>query len=411
MAKTSMSIQQWMRKGLDEHGPDLLREMVALFSQALMSADVESLCGAAYGERSEERTNRRNGYRVRPWDTRVGTIPLQIPKLREGSYFPDWLLQSRRRAERALISVVAECYVRGVSTRRVEGLVQTLGIERLSKSQVSEMSKSLDELVEDFRSRPLEGSYPFLWLDATVVKSREGGRIVNVSVVTAIGVHEEGHREILGLDVVTTEDGAGWLAFLRSLVSRGLSGVVCVTSDAHSGLRDAIEATLSGASWQRCRTHFMTNLLTKVPKAAQNAVATLVRSIFAQPDAASVRQQFCHVAEQLEERFPDATKKLEDAEEEILAFTAFPKSVWKQTWSNNPLERLNKEIKRRTNVVGIFPNRDAIVRLVGAVLAEQNDEWAICRRYMSVGSLERAQQLALNPAPLPETEELIAATA
>jgi transposase-like protein len=295
-----MSSQQFLRKGLEEHGPDLLREMVALFSQALMSADVESLCGAGYRERSDDRVNRRNGYRVRPWDTRVGTIPLQIPKLRVGSYFPDWLLQSRRRAERALISVVAESYVRGVSTRRVEGLVQTLGIERLSKSQVSEMSKSLDELVEDFRSRPLEGSYPFLWLDATVLKSREGGRIVNLPLVTAIGVHEEGHREILGLDVVTTEDGAGWLAFLRSLVSRGLSGVVCVTSDAHSGLRDAIEAALPGASWQRCRTHFMTNLLTKVPKAAQNAVATLVRSIFAQPDAVSVRRQFRHVAEQLE---------------------------------------------------------------------------------------------------------------
>lgn len=411
MTKTSMSSQQFLRKGLEEHGPDLLREMVALFSQALMSADVESLCGAAYRERSEGRTNRRNGYRERPWDTRVGTIPLQIPRLREGSYFPDWLLQSRRRAERALIAVVAECYVRGVSTRRVEGLVQTLGIERLSKSQVSEMSKSLDEHVEDFRNRPLEGSYPFVSLDATVLKSREGGRVVNVSVVVAIGVHEEGYREILGVDVVTSEDGASWLAFLRSLVSRGLSGVVCVTSDAHSGLRDAIEATLVGASWQRCRTHFMTNLLTKVPKTAQNAVATLVRSVFAQPDAASVRKQCRYVADQLEERFPDATHKLEEAEEEILAFTAFPKSVWKQIWSNNPLERLNKEIKRRTNVVGIFPNREAIVRLVGAVLAEQNDEWAICRRYMSLGSLEQVQQLALNPIPLTETEELIAVNA
>ena len=273
------------------------------------------------------------------------------------------------------------------------------------------MSKSLDELVEDFRSRPLEGSYPFLWLDATVVKSREGGRVVNVAVVVAIGVHEEGHREILGLEVVTSEDGAGWLAFLRSLLSRGLGGVGCVISDAHPGLRDAIEATLPGSSWQRCRTHYLTNLLTTVPKAAQNAVATLVRSIFAQPDAASVRQQFGHVADQLEERFPDAARKLEEAEEEILAFTAYPKSVWRQIWSNNPLERLNKEIKRRTNVVGIFPNREAVIRLIGAVLAEQNDEWAITRRYMSAGALEQAQQLALTPAPLPETEELLAPTA
>ena len=412
MAKASMSIQDWMRKGLEEHGGDLLREMVAVFSQLLMSADVDAICGAAYGERSGERVNRRNGYRERSWDTRVGTIPLQIPKLREGSYFPDWLLQIRRRAERALVSVVAECYVRGVSTRRVEGLVQTLGIERMSKSQVSEMCKSLDQHVEDFRNRPLEGAYPFLWLDATVVKSREGGRIVNVAVLAAVGVHEEGHREILGLEVVTSEDGAGWLAFLRSLVSRGLSGVVCVTSDAHEGLKGAIEATLPGASWQRCRTHFMTNLLTKVPKTAQDAVATLVRSIFAQPDRDSVHRQHQRVVEQLDERFPEPAQMLDEAAAEILTFADFPKTIWKQIWSNNPQERLNKEIKRRTHVVGIFPNRKAIIRLVGAVLAEHNDEWAIARRYMSLGLLEQAQQLALSTTPLlDETEELIAVNA
>jgi transposase-like protein len=387
MAKTSMTPKDWIRKGLEEYGQDLLQEMVAVFCQALMHADVERLCGAPYGTRSPERVNQRNGYRPRTWDTRVGTLELAIPKLREGSYFPGWLLEPRRRAERALVSVVAECYVRGVSTRRVEGLVQTLGIERLSKSQVSEMAKSLDELVEDFRHRPLEGTYPFVWLDAMVLKSREGGRVVNVALVLAVGVNEDGKREILGLDVVTTEDGAGWLAFLRSLVSRGLHGVASVTSDAHPGLKDAIAATLPGASWQRCRTHFMTNLLTRVPKAAQSAVATLVRSIFLQPDPEAVWSQHEQVTAQLAERFAQAAALLEEAAEEVLAFTAFPKAVWTQIWSNNPQERLNKEIRRRTDVVGIFPNREAILRLVGAVLAEQNDEWAIARRYMSCGAI------------------------
>jgi transposase-like protein len=406
-----MTPKDWVRKGLETHGEDLLREMVAVFCQALMHADVESLCGAPYGERSPERVNQRNGYRPRGWDTRVGTLELAIPKLREGSYFPDWLIEPRRRAERALVSVVAECYVRGVSTRRVEGLVQTLGIERLSKSRVSEMAKSLDEHVEDFRHRPLEGSYPFLWLDALVLKSREGGRVVNVAVVVAVGVNDDGKREILGVDVVTTEDGAGWLAFLRSLVSRGLEGVACVTSDAHPGLKDAIAATLPGASWQRCRTHFMTNLLTRIPKAAQSAVATLVRSIFLQPDADAVWAQQSQVAEQLEERFPRAAQLLEEAAEEVLAFTAFPKAVWTQIWSNNPQERLNKEIRRRTDVVGIFPNREAILRLVGAVLAEQNDEWTIARRYMSRGAITTVCSMNPSTQALTAKEVQLAVTA
>lgn len=411
MTEMSMTPKEWVRKGLETHGEDLLREMVAVFCQVLMDADVEGHCGAAYGERSPERVNQRNGYRPRSWDTRVGTLELAIPKLREGSYFPDWLIEPRRRAERALVSVVAECYVRGVSTRRVEGLVQTLGIERLSKSRVSEMAKSLDEHVEDFRHRPLEGSYPFLWLDALVLKSREGGRVVNVAVVVAVGVNDDGKREILGVDVVTSEDGAGWLAFLRSLVSRGLEGVACVTSDAHSGLKDAIAATLPGASWQRCRTHFMTNLLTRIPKAAQSAVATLVRSIFLQPDAEAVWAQQSQVAEQLEERFPRAAELLEEAAEEVLAFTAFPKAVWTQIWSNNPQERLNKEIRRRTDVVGIFPNREAILRLVGAVLAEQNDEWTIARRYMSRGAITTVCSIKTPTQALPAKEVQLAVTA
>jgi transposase-like protein len=322
----------------------------------------------------------------------VGTIELAVPKLREGSYFPDWLLSSRRRAEQALVSVIADCYLAGVSTRRVEKLVQQLGIDRISKSQVSRLASSLDEIVEDFRTRPLDGApYPYLTLDALVVKCREGGRTVNVCAVHAVGVNRDGYRESLGLDVVTSEDGTAWLVFLRSLVARGLRGVRLATSDAHPGLVDAIAATLPGAAWQRCRTHFMRNLLTRVPKSAQSFVATMVRTIFAQPDAASVWDQHTRVVEQLTERFPAAAELLAEAATDVLAFTGFPKEHWKQIWSNNPQERLNKELRRRTDVVGIFPNRDAVIRLVGSVLAEQHDEWAVVRRYMSSESLAKAR--------------------
>src|SRR5271169_6557013 len=370
-----MDALDWLRKHLDEEGADLLREMVRAFAERLMGAEVESLCAAGYGEVSNERVNSRNGYRPRDFDTRVGSIELAIPRLRQGSYFPDWLLEPRRRAERALTQVVAECYVRGVSTRRVEGLVKTLGIESLSKSQVSRMAKELDAEVAAFRNRPLDaGPYTYVWLDAMVQKVREAGRICNVAVVIATGVNAEGHREVLGLEVITTEDGAGWLAFLRGLVARGLNGTALVISDSHHGLVDALRSTL-GSTWQRCRTHFMRNLLTRVPKSAQAMVATLVRTIFAQPDAEQVWAQHARVVEQLAQKFPDAAP-------DVLAFSAFPKEHWKQIWSNNPQERLNKELRRRTEVVGIFPNRDAVVRLVGSVLAEQHDEWAVTRRYM-----------------------------
>ncbi|MGH7722562.1 MAG: IS256 family transposase, partial [Candidatus Dormibacteria bacterium] len=327
----------WFRKQVEAADADLLREMISTFAGALMSAEADALCGAPYGERTSERVNTRNGYRERSWDTRAGTIDLAIPKLRQGSYFPDWLLEARRRSERALVAVVAECYVRGVSTRRVEGLVQTLGIERLSKSQVSVMAKELDEMVESFRDRPLDpAGYPYVWVDALTQRVREGGRIVNVCAVIATGVTADGKREILGVDVVASEDGAAWTAFLRGLVARGLTGVRLVISDAHEGLKGAIAATLDGASWQRCRTHFMRNLLTRVPKSAQPAVATIVRSIFAQPDAATTWAQLHRVIEQLEEKFPKAAAMLADAAEEILAFTAFPKEHWRQIWSNNP---------------------------------------------------------------------------
>jgi putative transposase len=401
----TMDVSGWLRKQLEQASPDLLRAMVQEMAEALMGAEADALCGAGYGERSPERVNRRNGYRERPWDTRVGSIELAVPKLREGSYFPEWLLQPRRRAEQALVSVVADAYLAGVSTRRVEKLVQQLGIDRMSKSQVSRLAKSLDQIVEDFRTRPLDGApYPYLTLDALVVKCREGGRTVNVCVVHAVGVNHEGFRESLGLDVVTAEDGAAWLAFLRSLVARGLVGVRLATSDAHPGLVDAIAATLPGAAWQRCRTHFMRNLLTRVPKSAQSFVATMVRTIFAQPDAATVHEQHARIVDQLQTRFPEAAALLDEAAPDLLAFTSFPKEHWRQLWSNNSLERLNKEIRRRSDVVGIFPDRPSVIRLVGAVLAEQHDEWAVARRYMSAESITKA----LTDAPSDEPEEVIA---
>jgi len=403
----TMDVSGWLRKQLEEASPDLLRAMVKDMAEALMSADADAVCGAGYGERTPERVNRRNGYRERDWDTRVGSIELALPKLREGSYFPDWLLQPRRRAEQAFVSVIADAYLAGVSTRRVEKLVQQLGVERMSKSQVSRLAQSLDQIVEDFRTRPLDGApYAYVTLDALVIKCREGGRTVNVCVVHAVGVNKEGFRESLGLDVVTSEDGAAWLAFIRGLVARGLAGVRLVSSDAHPGLVDAIAATLPGAAWQRCRTHFMRNLLTRVPKSAQGFVATMVRTIFAQPDAATVHEQHGRIVDQLEQRFPEAAALLEEAGPDLLAFASFPKEHWRQLWSNNSLERLNKEIRRRTDVIGIFPNRPAVIRLVGAVLAEQNDEWTVARRYMSADSIAKA----LAP-PADEPEEVIAIAA
>ena len=362
--------------------PDVLREMVRAFAQQMMDAEVAVRCGAEYGEVSAQRVNSRNGYRMRDWDTRAGTVELAIPRLRQGSYFPSFL-EHRRRAEAALASVVATSYLLGVSTRRVEKLAASLGVTSLSKSQVSTMAAELDEMVRQFRNRKLDaGPYTFIWIDALTQKVREGGRTINVHCLIATGVNADGHREILGIDVTSSEDGAGWMAFLRGLVARGLSGVKLVISDDHAGLVSAIGSVLPGASWQRCRTHYHRNLLTRVPKTAQPWVSTLVRTIFEQPDADSVRAQHAHVVTALENKLPQAADHLDQARDDILAFTAFPREVWRQIWSNNPQERLNKEIRRRTDVVGIFPGRDAIIRLVGAVLAEQNDEWTESRRYM-----------------------------
>ena len=399
MVTPSMDILGWVRKQVEEADGDLLREMVRVFAETLMSAEVSALCNAGYGERTAERTKARNGYRSRPWDTPVGTMELAIPKLRNGSYYPDWLLEPRRRAERALVALIAECHLAGVSTRRVAGFVQTLGIAGMSKSQVSELARSLDETVLAFRNRPLtSGPYPYVWLDALTQKCREGGRVVNVATVVATAVNADGHREILGVDVITSEDGAGWTAFLRGLVARGLAGVQLVVSDAHPGLKDAIAAVLPGASWQRCRTHFLRNLLTRVPKAAHGVVAELVRSIFAQPTEAAVHAQHARVVAELVTRYPAAAALLTDAAPDLLAFTAFPVEHWRQLWSNNPQERLNRELRRRTDVVGIFPNRAAVLRLVGAVLAEQHDEWAVARRYLSVESLAKLGSRAASGA-------------
>jgi len=400
----SMDALEWLRKQLEADDNDLLREMVRSFAEGLMGAEADVVCGAGYGQISPDRVNRRNGYRTRRWDTRVGSIDLRIPTLRAGSYFPEWLLDARTRSERAFVQVVAEAYVRGVSTRRVEGLVEMLGIASLSKSQVSELARDLDEMVSGFRDRPLDaGPYTYVWADALTMKVREGGRIVNIACLLAVGVNAEGNREILGIDVATTEDGAGWLAFFRSLIARGLSGVQLVISDDHTGLTDAIEITMAGASWQRCRTHYLRNLLTKVPKASETMVATMVRTIFAQPDPESVWAQHRRVVDHLGEvGLVDAADHLDQAASEILTFTGFPKTHWRQIWSNNPQERLNKEIRRRTNVVGIFPTRPSIIRLIGALLAEQHDEWAIARRYMSLDSLTQARIRLIQPDQLEE---------
>jgi transposase-like protein len=377
----------------DDGDGDLARAMLASFAQVLMSAQASAMCGAGYQERSDERVNSRNGYRAREWDTRVGTIDLAIPKLREGTYYPEWLLVPRRRAEQALVTVIGQAYVEGVSTRRVEDLVKAMGIDGISSSQVSRMAAELDGKVTEFRERPLDaGPYRYVWIDGLTQKVREGGRVVNVSAVIATAVNVEGRREIIGFDIVTTEDTAGWTAFLRSLVARGLSGVELVISDAHGGITAAIAAVFAGASWQRCRTHFMANLATKVPRLSWPMIATLVRSIFEQPDRDATWNQLGDVVDRLTQAgFNDIAVILLDAADDILAFSAFPVEHWPKIRSNNPQERLNKEIRRRTDVVGIFPNRAAVIRLVGALLAEQTDEWAITKRYMSAETLKTAR--------------------
>ncbi len=400
-----IGLSELLHKATIDHDAGFLKEGVRVLSQALMEMEVQEHVGAARHERSAGRVGQRNGYRERSWDTRVGTVELKVPRVHDGGYFPS-LLEPRRRAERALSVVVQEAYVHGVSTRKVDELVKALGMGGISKSRVSELCEELDEEVERFRNRPLEGSYPYVWVDATYVKARQDGRVVSQAVVIAVGVKAQtGEREVLGLDVGPSEDEAFWNAFLRSLVARGLSGVRLVTSDAHRGLKSAIEAVLPGASWQRCRVHFMRNALSPVPKAAQQMVGATIRTVFAQPDATSARQQSRRVADGFRVRFLKLAELTDEAEEDVLSYASFPAEHWQKVWSNNPLERLNKEVKRRTNVVGIFPNEAAVIRLVGAVLSEQHDEWQVSKRYFSAGSLaklERKEETAREPQLMAE---------
>jgi putative transposase len=398
-----MALAEVLRKAGVEHA-DFLREGVRVLAEELMEMELAEHVGAERHERTAERTGYRNGYRERPWDTRVGTIELQVPRVRDGSFFPS-LLEPRRRAERALVAVVQEAYIQGVSTRRVDDLVQALGMQGISKSQVSRMCAELDGEVQRFRTRKLEGPYPYVWLDGTFVKVRDNGRVVSQAIVIAIGVTASGEREVLGMDVGPSESGAFWLAFLRDLAARGLNGVKLVISDAHAGLKAAIGAVVQGASWQRCRVHFMRDALGLVPKSAQQMVAATIRTVFAQPDAAAAREQWRRVADTFRARFPRLAELLDAAEADVLAYLGFPAGHWRQIWSNNPLERLNKEVKRRTDVVGIFPNTAAVTRLVGCVLAEQHDEWQAARRYFSAGSIAK-----LTPGEEVGTLPLIAAS-
>jgi transposase-like protein len=389
MAKHRMDVTAFVGKLLEESDVDLLREGVRILAQGLMDAEVSSQIGAELYERTDARIAHRNGYRTRTWDTRVGTVELRVPKIAPGTYFPA-LLEPRRRAERALAAVIQEAYVKGVSTRKVDDLVRALGIDGISRSEVSRICRDLDREVEAFRTRPIEGEHPYVLVDATFHKVREAGRVISMATVVAVGVTTDGWRQVLGVDVGPSEDHAFWTAFLRSLVRRGLKGVVLVVSDAHEGLKRAIARVLAGASWQRCRVHFMRNLLAMVPPSASGAVAAFVRTIFAQPDHPSAMAQLHQVTGALEQRFPRAAELLTDAAEDVLAHMHFPPEHRRHLHSTNTVERLHKEVKRRSNVVGIFPDRASLLRLIGMVLAEQDDEWAVAeRRYFSVESMAK----------------------
>jgi len=380
MTNEMMSLRTLLEKSADA---DLLREMVGFAAQRLMELEVESLTGAAHGERSAERVNHRNGYRDRDWQTRAGTVELRIPKLRKGSYFPAFL-EPRRMAEKALAAVIQEAYVQGVSTRSVDELVKAMGMTGISKSQVSRLCGEIDDKIGSFLNRPLEGDWPYLWLDATYVKVRQDGRIVSVAVIVAIGVNGDGRREVLGMAIGPSEAETFWTDFLRKLARRGLRGVKLVVSDAHEGLKAAVARVLN-ASWQRCRVHFMRNVLAHAGKQGRRVVSAFIATAFAQNDAALARAQWRQVADQLRPRVPKLAALMDQAETDVLAYMSFPLAHRPKLHSTNPIERLNGEIKRRTDVVGIFPNEDAITRLIGAILLEQNDEWAVQRaRYMTL---------------------------
>lgn len=395
MTNPTIALLEYMRKMGIEQDKDFLAESVRVLSQMLMELEVEKLTSAEKHERTPERINYRNGYRDRSWETRVGEIDLRIPKLRAGTYFPS-LLEPRKHGEKALLAVVQQAYIEGVSTRKVDHLLQALGLTGIDKSEVSRICKGLDEIVQEFRNRPLDRQYPYVWLDALYLKVRQNHRIVSLALVIAIGVNDLGERELLGFELGGSETEAFWLEFLRSLVQRGLKGVQLVISDAHEGLKAAIAQVLSGASWQRCRVHFMRNLLSHIPRGDQAMVAAALRTIFAQPDQEAARRQLRVVYDAMVVRWPKAAEVLINAEEDILAYMVFPREHWTRIYSNNVLERLNKEVKRRTNVVGVFPDAASVIRLVGAVLMEQADEWQISRRYFSLESMRKMY----DPQPL-----------
>ena len=386
--KTTIALADLAEKGADS---DLLREMIQYVAQRLMELDTESLCAAAYGERSPERANSRNGYRERLWQTRAGSVDLKIPKLRKGSYFPGFL-EPRRAGEKALAAVIQEAYIQGVSTRSVDELVKAMGMSGISKSQVSRLCTEIDERVHAFLNRPIEGDWPYLWIDATYMKVREAGRIVSVAVIIAVAVNTDGVREVLGMAVGPSEAEPFWSAFLRSLTRRGLRGVKLVIADAHEGLKAAAAKVLK-ATWQRCKVHFLRNALAHAGKGQRQMVLAMINTVFAQETLEAAIAQWRVVADQLRSKFPKLAMMLDRSEADVLAFMSFPKAHHKQIHSTNPLERLNAEIKRRTDVVGIFPNEAAITRLVGALLLEQSDEWSLQRRYMQ---LEGLQTLADN---------------
>jgi len=402
----SMTIEEVVRKVMVDEHADVLRESVRLVAQQLMESGVTELVGAGHGERNPAgRLTQRNGYRPREWHTRVGVIDLAIPKLRTGSYFPHSMLEPRKRGEQALLSVVQQAYVCGVSTRRVDQLVETLGL-RVSKSEVSRICELLDEQVEAFRSRPLEGEYPYLWLDAKVEKVRDGGRVVRKAVVIAHGVHETGRKEIVGIDVGEAETEAFWTEFLRSLVKRGLVGVQLVISDAHEGLKNAIARVLS-CPWQRCTVHFLRDMLGHARKDQHGALGALIRPIFQAASADEAKARLGEAVERLSAALPKVAQLLAGAEEDLLAFYAFPEAHWSKLRSTNPLERFNREIGRRTDVVGIFPDDRALIRLVGMLCLEQNDEWLVGRRYLSHAAMEALlekrlhRDTTLNPEEVP----------
>jgi putative transposase len=379
-----MTILEVVREVLRDEHADVIRESVRAVAQELMEAEVSELIGAERGERTEDRATHRNGYRPRRWDTRAGEIELQIPKIRQGSYFPSFL-QPRKRSEQALVSVVQQAYVCGVSTRRVDQLVESLGL-RISKSEVSRISGLLDEQVQAFRQRPLEGRYPYVFVDAKIEKVRDGGRVQRKCVVVAHAVHETGRREIIGLDVGAAETEAFWTEFLRSLVARGLVGVQLAISDAHPGLKAAIARVL-GSPWQRCTVHFLRDLRGHCRKDQHDALGALIRQLFTAPDGIEARRRLGDAVAQLQARLPKIARLLDEAEDDVLAFYAFPAEHWPKLRSTNPLERFNREIGRRTDVVGIFPDNPSLIRLVSMLAIEANDEWLVGRSYISQGSM------------------------